>query len=400
MKQQIQILVKVTLARRSPTVEKALLSHGAEHIFHCEALHKLRALVPVSALKSLVTLPGTQHVSLEVVSPGVRSDENFLGAFEDADWPSIFTVWSDVCSGTPALPFQAWPKVFVRGTRTDPELLASVRNKLALIIPVAANPLDADLSMTVSSAINSNLRSAAIPVLTRSARHKSLPHWGLHPSVAWALGEVANLKPSEVVLDPCSGVAALLLELANHWPSCRFHGLDIDVGTVAKGRENSRAAKKFIDLRAGDATFVPFADSTVDVVISDLPFGRQYGSVQGNSVLYPSMMREMFRVLRPNGRSVLLTGEECSELLAKSAVEAGMQVVAEIPLRFGAGSDDLQCVLFCLGKASLTQAAVFNLVPCGLQLPNAERWQVLEKWRSTKPLLETVRPWNRTLKAK
>ena len=51
----------------------------------------------------------------------------------------------------------------------------------------------------------------------------------------------------------------------------------------------------------------------MDVLISDLPFGKRSGSKADNRVLYPQMLNSMARVVKPKtGRAVLLTQDKNS----------------------------------------------------------------------------------------
>lgn len=55
---------------------------------------------------------------------------------------------------------------------------------------------------------------------------------------------------------------------------------------------------------AGDAGSIPLRDCSVDVIVSDMPFGRRCSSHKANLTLYPAMLKECYRVLRrPNSLS-------------------------------------------------------------------------------------------------
>ena len=58
-------------------------------------------------------------------------------------------------------------------------------------------------------------------------------------------------------------------------------------------------------------------DNSVDVVVSDLPFGRRSGSKADNRKLYPDTLISLARLVRPHtGRAVLLTQDKTSMLFA------------------------------------------------------------------------------------
>lgn len=61
---------------------------------------------------------------------------------------------------------------------------------------------------------------------------------------------------------------------------------------------------------AGVVGGLPLADASVDKVLTDLPFGKQFGSLEDNRWLYPRVLMELARVLRVGGRAVLLTNQQ------------------------------------------------------------------------------------------
>ena len=50
-------------------------------------------------------------------------------------------------------------------------------------------------------------------------------------------------------------------------------------------------------------------DQSVSCVVCNLPFGKQIGSRERNINLYPEFVDEMARVIQPDGRIVLLSGD-------------------------------------------------------------------------------------------
>ena len=70
-----------------------------------------------------------------------------------------------------------------------------------------------------------------------------------------------------------------------------------------------------MSLAHGSCTLLPVRAASVDVLLCDLPFGKMFGSVDGNRELYPKMLAEAARAVRPGGRAVLLTSDSNGELM-------------------------------------------------------------------------------------
>ena len=66
-----------------------------------------------------------------------------------------------------------------------------------------------------------------------------------------------------------------------------------------------------VDTLQWDASRLPLKTKSVDVIITDLPFGKKSGSLTKNWQLYPQVLHEMARVCQPTtGRAVLLTKDK------------------------------------------------------------------------------------------
>ena len=68
-----------------------------------------------------------------------------------------------------------------------------------------------------------------------------------------------------------------------------------------------------------DAQRLPFATASVDVVVSNLPWGKQVSSADDLPALYRASFAEMQRVVKPGGSIVLLTSQP--ELLPQTPDE-------------------------------------------------------------------------------
>jgi tRNA (guanine6-N2)-methyltransferase len=154
----------------------------------------------------------------------------------------------------------------------------------------------------------------------RTMRHRferkvELPA-ALRPSVAAAMVYLTDPQPGEVFLDPMAGSGTLLYERLQAGPFGQILGGDIETERVDAARKNVRGSRKKpgagdppIDIREWDARQLPLADASVDKVATNLPFGKQLRGAQTPAKLYPPVLAELQRVVRPGGRIVLLTSE-------------------------------------------------------------------------------------------
>ncbi|CAJ1375269.1 unnamed protein product, partial [Effrenium voratum] len=174
------------------------------------------------------------------------------------------------------------------------------------------------------------------------ARGCYLSHPGLHPAVAWVLARCLDIQDQEVVLDPMCGKGVLLCEAAMNWPRAgAFLGCDLDVAQLRKAVDNLRSAARSVQLcRADAAVKLPLAEQSVDKILTDLPFGRQFGSVEENQRLYPRVLAEMRRVIRPQGLAAVLTSSANKDhMRAAASLAAGWAVEHQRSFRLFAKTD-------------------------------------------------------------
>jgi hypothetical protein len=152
----------------------------------------------------------------------------------------------------------------------------------------------------------------------------------LRPPTAQLLLHMANLKEGETLVDPCVGIGTTVLECLHLREPRGLMALGGDLELVdtlrpiaveytkqthvwlaAQRQKEGRASvtATMASLCVWDATQMPLATASVDVIVSDLPFGRSCLSTSRLQELIPLLLDECARILRPNeGRMVLLCG--------------------------------------------------------------------------------------------
>jgi 23S rRNA G2445 N2-methylase RlmL len=147
----------------------------------------------------------------------------------------------------------------------------------------------------------------------RTMRHRTykLEHLpaSLRPTVAGAMVRLADVRAGQIVLDPMCGAGTILAEaLASTGGKITAWGGDREAKALRAAGTNLRRLGRAL-LARWDARRLPLADQCVDRIISNPPFGKQLSRPEEIAGLYRRMLPEYDRVLRPEGKAVLLVSD-------------------------------------------------------------------------------------------
>ncbi|MHB8577059.1 MAG: methyltransferase domain-containing protein [Dehalococcoidia bacterium] len=195
--------------------------------------------------------------------------------------------------------------------------------------------VDDDAQLEVWATLIEDELIAGVRLSDNEMRHRdylatNLPA-SLKPTIAYAMVTLTAPDPEDTFLDPMCGAGTLVIERALTSRYKQLLAGDIDPVAVQATRDNVGPRYKPLQVDAWDARALPLAAGSVTALASNLPFGKQIGSEEANRELYPALLTEWLRVLRPGGHMVLLTGDR-RHLLAALKPHAELRLDRQIPL--------------------------------------------------------------------
>ena len=112
---------------------------------------------------------------------------------------------------------------------------------------------------------------------------------------------LADVHDGETVLEVAVGTGLLFAELLAQNPHGRTEGIDLTEAMLERARAKAvRTGATTWRLRVGDAYRLDFADATFDLVLNAYMFDLL------PEADFPRVLAELYRVLRPGGRLVLV----------------------------------------------------------------------------------------------
>ncbi len=139
----------------------------------------------------------------------------------------------------------------------------------------------------------------------------------LMPRIARTLVNISRIRSDEVLFDPFSGTAGILVE--GGLVGAHVVGIEVRQMISNGARMNLDEYDADYSLLVGDACRVPLKGCCVDAIVTDPPYGRS-AAIKAESLghLYSDSFAEMYRVLKP-GKLAVVVSEIKVEVFAEKA---------------------------------------------------------------------------------
>ncbi|MBZ3875302.1 THUMP domain-containing protein 3 [Sciurus carolinensis] len=175
--------------------------------------------------------------------------------------------------------------------------------------------------------IHDNEIIVGIALTEESLHRRNITHFGpttLRSTLAYGMLRLCAPQPTDIIIDPMCGTGAIPIEGAMEWADCYHIAGDNNPLAVKRAANNISSLLTKSQIKDGkpswglpidavqwDICNLPLRTGSVDIIVTDMPFGKRMGSKKRNWNLYPACLREMSRVCRPGtGRAVLLTQDK------------------------------------------------------------------------------------------
>jgi 23S rRNA G2445 N2-methylase RlmL len=206
-------------------------------------------------------------------------------------------------------------------------------------LPASWRPAEENAAVEVWLTIQGTQAMCGLRLSDRTMRHRTwkLEHRpaSLRPTLAAAMVRLAEVGPHHRVLDPMCGAGTLLAEQCV--AASRFRGVNRAVWGGDLEQAAVRAAAANLRKLGGaylcrwDAASLPLPDAAFDRLLCNPPFGKQLGEPEDIGPLYERLLPQFDRVLKPDGRAVLLVSDQAA--LRQAVRATGWKSERLLPVR-------------------------------------------------------------------
>ena len=276
----------------------------------------------------------------------LRSFDNLyldLGAFEAGphrtDLPALGRRAARLLEGMASLPLGERRTVWVNASRVGPQTYSrfeAAEAALAAILrhaPRWSSGTDREHQIELRLDVDGSAARLALRLTDATfrfrGRERAFSAGALRPTVAHALAWLTEPSETDVFVDPFCGSGTIAAERA-FYPARRVIASDLSADALAAARKN---VGERVELQVWNALALPLDSASVDVVATNLPFGRQVGDRAAMGALYRDFARELQRVLSPGGVAVALTELPDDLFAAVERTRLAAERVTEVSLK-------------------------------------------------------------------
>lgn len=148
---------------------------------------------------------------------------------------------------------------------------------------------------------------------------KDLEKGTLRPEVSYLLSSLADIKETDIILDPFAGSGSIPKEIIKHYKYNMIFASELDEEKYNKLKKRFKGNNRNFFIKNFDALNMNFfKDNFIDVVITDPPW-NVYDHKDENFIdFYFKMLQELSRIVKQNGKLVILMGNELEFEMALS----------------------------------------------------------------------------------
>lgn len=163
----------------------------------------------------------------------------------------------------------------------------------------------------------------------REFTEKNLNKGELRPEIAYLICSFADIHESDFIVEPFCGYGSIPVQLVKKFRFSKLYASDIDEEKIKMNSERKQLKDNpGLDLRVADAfSLSHIEDKSADLVITDPPWGF-FEDVGDISDFYRRMFDSFDRILKPEGRMVILTARK--EEFEAVVAERGLKIKASL----------------------------------------------------------------------
>lgn len=138
---------------------------------------------------------------------------------------------------------------------------------------------------------------------------KDLPQGALRPELCRLMAEIAEIGPSDIVLDPFCGHGSIPVQVMKHYRYNMIFANDNDAQLVAAFKKEYGKNDRRLFIKCRDVLDpANFQDDFIDKIVTDPPWNIYQHSESDFADFYARMLREFLRILKPGGTCTILMG--------------------------------------------------------------------------------------------